>query len=152
MKFADFHVGQVLRHGPASLSEDEIIRFAKDWDPQWFHTDPEAAACGPHRGLIASGWQTCALAMRMACECALQGSESFASPGVDAIQWLQPVRPGQLLSFEAEVLETRRSQKRPELGVLRWRWRLLSADGVPVLSVDATSLFLLTTPPLPELP
>ena len=140
MKFADFHVGQVLRHGPASLSEDEILRFAKDWDPQWFHTDPEAAANGFHSGLIA-------LAMRMACECALEGSESFASPGIEAIQWLQPVRPDQPLYFQADILEVRRSSSKPTLGVLRWRWQLQRPDGKPVMVLLSTSLFKL--PPQP---
>lgn len=143
MKFADFHPGQVLRHGPASLTPEEIVDFAKSWDPQWFHTDPEAAEAGPHGGLIASGWQTCGLAMRMACECALDGSESFASPGVDNIRWLQPVRPHQPLYFQADVLETRRSTRRPELGVLRWRWQLQLEDGRPVMEMEATSLFKL---------
>lgn len=143
MKFADFHPGQVLRHGPASLTPEEIVDFAKSWDPQWFHTDPEAAAAGPHGGLIASGWQTCGLAMRLACECALDGSESFASPGVDNIRWLLPVRPHQPLYFQADVIETRCSTRRPELGVLRWRWQLQLEDGRPVMEMEATSLFKL---------
>lgn len=146
MKFADFHVGQVLRHGPALLSPDEILRFARDWDPQWFHTDPEAAEQGFHGGLIASGWQTCALAMRMACECALEGSESFASPGIEGIQWLQPVRPDQPLYFQADILDVRRSSSKPTLGVLRWRWQLQLPDGKPVMALVSTSLFKLPPP------
>lgn len=146
MKFADFHVGQVLRHGPASLSQDEILRFARDWDPQWFHTDPEAAEQGFHGGLIASGWQTCALAMRMACECALEGSESFASPGIEYIKWLQPVRPDQPLYLQADILEVRRSSSKPTLGVLRWRWQLQLGDGKPVMELLSTSLFKLPPP------
>lgn len=143
MQYADFFPGQVLRHGPASLSTEDILTFARQWDPQWFHTDPVAAADGPHGGLIASGWQTCALAMRLACECALEGSESFASPGVENIRWLQPVRPDQPLWLEAEVLETRRSAKRPELGLLRWTWRLLQEDRTVVMEMTATSMFKL---------
>lgn len=146
MKFADFHEGQVLRHGPAMLSADEITRFAKDWDPQWFHTDPDAAATGFHGGLIASGWQTCALAMRMACECALEGSESFASPGIEYIKWLQPVRPDQPLYLQADILEVRRSSSKPTLGVLRWRWQLQLGDGKPVMELLSTSLFKLPPP------
>jgi acyl dehydratase len=145
MKFAEFHPGQILRHGPRSLTTEEIVAFATSWDPQWFHTDPEAAATGPHGGLIASGWQTCALAMRMAVECALEGSESFAGPGVENIRWLQPVRPDMPLTFQAEVLETRRSTKRPELGVLRWRWQLERDDGSVVMDLVASSLFKLPT-------
>ena len=82
MKFADFQAGQVIEAGPYALSQDELLSFAREWDPQWFHTDPEAAAQGPHGGLIASGWQTCGIAMRLAVAAALEGSESFASPGL----------------------------------------------------------------------
>lgn len=141
MKFVDFHPGQVLRHGPASLNTEEILAFANAWDPQWFHTDVEAAATGPHGGLIASGWQTCALAMRMAVECALKDSDSFASPGIEQIRWFEPVRPDQPLYFQADVLETRRSVKRPELGLLRWRWQMQRDDGTPVMELVATSMF-----------
>ena len=141
MKFADFRPGQVLSHGPASLTLDEIISFARQWDPQWFHCDAEAAAKGRFGGLIASGWQTCGLAMRMAVQCALDGSESFASPGLAYLKWPNPVRAGEPLRFRAEVLEVRRSQSQPALGILRWRWHLLHEDGRAALELEATSLF-----------
>lgn len=143
MKFADFHVGQVIEAGPYTLTEQEILDFATQWDPQWFHTDPVAAAQGPFQGLIASGWQTCCVAMRLAAQVALEGSESFASPGIEKIRWPNPVRPGEPLRLRAEVHEVRRSAKRPELGVLQWRWQLLHADGRLALELDATSLFKL---------
>jgi acyl dehydratase len=143
MKFAEFYVGQVITAGPVTLSEQDIVEFARQWDPQWFHTDPEAAAQGPFGGLIASGWQTCGVAMRLACKAVLDGSESYASPGVDKIRWPNPVRAGEPLSFRAEVQEVRRSAKRPELGVLRWTWALFHADGRQALELDATSLFKL---------
>ncbi len=144
MKFADFHVGQILIRGPVSLSADDITRFAREWDPQWFHTDPEAAGRGPFHGLIASGWQTCAVAMRMAFEAALDGSESFASPGVANIHWPRPVRPDEPLMWRAEVLEVRRSAQKPHLGIVRWRWWLLTEQGGhEVLDLEATSLFRL---------
>ena len=141
MKWADFHPGQVLTWGPASLSTEEIIAFAHDWDPQWFHADPEVAARGRFGGLIASGWQTCALAMRMAVECALGGSESFASPGVGFIRWPHPVRPGDSLMFRGSILELRRSRSRPGLGILRWSWELLHEDGRAALEMEVTSMF-----------
>jgi acyl dehydratase len=143
MKFAEFYVGQVITAGPSTLSEQEILDFARQWDPQWFHTDPEAAAQGPFGSLIASGWQTCGVAMRLACAAVLDGSEAYASPGVEKIRWPNPVRAGEPLSFRAEVLEIRRSTKRPELGVLRWKWELFHADGRQALEMDATSLFKL---------
>lgn len=146
MKFADFHPGQVLRQGPAALSQQEIIDFATAWDPQWFHTDPVAAEHGQHGGLIASGWQTCALAMRLAVQAWLAGSESFASPGIEQIRWLQPVRPDMPLYLQAEVLEVRRSARRPGLGVVRWRWQLERADDAGVvMDLVSTSLFKLDT-------
>ena len=141
MKFAEFFPGQRISAGPASLSEAEILEFARAWDPQWFHTDPVAADSGPFKGLIASGWQTCGLAMRLAVEAALQGSESFASPGIAYVKWSNPVRPNEPMRLEATVLEVRRSQSKPNLGVLRWRWELLHADGRQALELEATSLF-----------
>lgn len=141
MKFAEFYPGQVITLGPVSVSERQIVEFAREYDPQWFHTDPEAAARGRWGGLIASGWQTCGLAMRLACEHVLAGSESIGSPGVAYLKWPAPVRPNEPLTLRIDVLETRRSASKPQLGILRWRWRLLHADGREALDLEATSLF-----------
>lgn len=144
MKFEEFKVGQVITRGPVSLSDEDIVAFASQWDPQWFHTDKEAAADGPFQGLIASGWHTCALAMRIACESVFQGSESYASPGVNYIRWPRPVRPGELLDWRAEFLEVRRSSRQPQLGILRWRWQLFTHEGKhEVLDLETTSMFRL---------
>ena len=143
MKFAQFHAGQVIEAGPYLVSEDEIVAYARQWDPQWFHTDPDAAALGPHGGLIASGWQTCGIAMRLAVQAALQGSESFASPGLAYVKWTHPVRAGDALRLKATVLDVRRSASQPTLGILRWRWQLFNQDGTQVLDLEATSLFKL---------
>ena len=141
MKFAQFHVGQVIEAGPYAVSEAEVLQFAGAYDPQWFHTEPEAAANGPFGGLIASGWHTCCIAMRLAVDHVLRGSESFASPGVANIRWPHPVRPGDSLTLRITVNEVRRSTKRPELGVVEWTWRMFNARGEQVLETDATSLF-----------
>jgi acyl dehydratase len=141
MKFAEFQVGQVIEAGPLSLSERDIIEFAERWDPQWFHTDPLAAAEGRHGGLIASGWQTCGVAMRLVADAALAGSESFASPGLQYVKWTKPVRPGDALRVVATVLETRRSASQTTLGILRWRWQLYNQADEQVLDLEATSLF-----------
>ena len=146
MKFAEFHAGQVIHAGPLSLSERDIIEFAERWDPQWFHTDPAAAAEGRHGGLIASGWQTCGVAMRLVAEAALAGSESFASPGLQYVKWTQPVRPGDALRVVATVLDTRCSASQPGMGILRWRWQLYNQADVQVLDLEATSLFDLKPP------
>jgi acyl dehydratase len=149
MKFAEFFQGQIIEAGPYHLTEDEVLQFAKAWDPQWFHTDPEAAAKGRFGGLIASGWQTCGVAMRLMADKALQGSESFASPGLAYIKWLHPVRPGDSLSVRGTVLEARLAHSQPTMGILRWRWQLYNVSGVEVLDLEATSLFDLTPAPAP---
>ncbi len=141
MKFADFHVGQVIEAGPRRVEEEEILRFAEAYDPQWFHVDREKARIGPYGGLIASGWHTCSIAMRLSVDAVLAGSDTVGSPGVADIKWLNPVRPGDSLTLRAEVLETRRSSSKPNLGVMRWRWRLFNQHGQEVLESEATSLF-----------
>ena len=141
MKFADFRPEQTIVHGPAHITESEIIAFARAYDPQWFHTDPGRAANSRWQGLIASGWHSCAIAMRLAIEAALDDSESFGSPGLEYLKWLEPVRPGDALTLHAHVLDVRRSNKQPDLGILRWRWRLLNQRDVAVLELVATSLF-----------
>ena len=143
MKFAEFQVGQVLHAGPYEVTEPEVLDFAKQWDPQWFHTDPEAAARGPFEGLIASGWHTCGIAMRLATDAFLAGSESYASPGLAYIKWPHPVRPGDVLRLRITVLESRVSSSNPSLGILRWRWQLYNAAETEVLDLEATSLFKL---------
>ena len=141
MKFADFHSGQRLVYGPVTISESQIVSFAREYDPQWFHTDIQRAETGPWQGLIASGWQTCGIAMRLVVEGALQDSESFGSPGLEYLKWLAPVRPGDALTVRAEVLDVRRSARRPSLGVLRWRWQLANQRDEDVLVLIASTLF-----------
>jgi acyl dehydratase len=143
MKFAEFQTGQVLDAGPYAVSEAEVLNFAQQWDPQWFHTNPEAAAQGPFVGLIASGWHTCGIAMRLAADAFLAGSESYASPGLAYVKWPHPVRPNDVLRLRVTVLERRVSQKNSSLGILRWRWQLRNAAETEVLDLEATSLFKL---------
>ena len=142
MKFGEFHPEQIITLGPVSLTEGQIVGFGREYDPQLFHTDPAAAARSRWGGLIASGWQTCGLAMRLVCDHVLAGSESIGSPGLAYLKWSAPVRPNELLILRIDVLEVRRSHGRPGLGILRWRWRLRHAeDGRDVLDLEATSLF-----------
>jgi acyl dehydratase len=141
MKFAEFSVGQFIEAGPYEVSEEEIVRFATAYDPQWFHTDAQAARGGRFEGLIASGWHTCGIAMRLVADAALAGSESFASPGLAYVKWPHPVRPGDQLTVRATVVEVRRSKGQSALGILRWRWQLFNAKGTEVLDLEATSLF-----------
>ena len=146
MKFSEFHEGQVIEAGPYLVTEAELLQFATAYDPQWFHTDAARAAEGAFGGLIASGWHTAAIAMRLVADAALAGSESFASPGLAHLRWPNPVRPGDALSLVADVLEVRRSGKRATLGILRLRWQLFNQRALPVLDLEATSLFKLPPP------
>ena len=141
MKFADFHAGQVIHAGPYRVTPEESVAFATAYDPQWFHTDAQAAQDGSFGGLIASGWHTCGIAMRLVADAALAGSESYASPGLAYVKWPHPVRPGDALSVRATVIEVRRSRAKPTLGILRWRWQLFNGSGAEVLDLEATSLF-----------
>ena len=143
MKFADFYEGQHITLDPVLVEKQAVIDFATQWDPQWFHTDEAAADNGPFSGLIASGWHTCCMAMRLVADQVLKDSESFASPGMEKLQWLQPVRPGDELTVHLFIREVRRSQKRPELGIIRWDWQVDKQNQSPVLKVDVTSMFRL---------
>lgn len=141
MKFAELHEGRVIEAGPRALDADELARFATTYDPQWFHVDAAAAERGPYHGLIASGWHTCAIAMRLAVDAVLEGSETFGSPGLAYIKWPNPVRAGDHLRLRVTILESRRSSSRPQLGIVRWRWQLLTGEGLEVLDLEATNLF-----------
>jgi acyl dehydratase len=141
MKFRELEAGRVLTFGPVRLTEDEILAFAREYDPQWFHTDPVRAKAGRWNGLIASGWQTAAIAMRLVVENVLAGSETFGSPGLEYLKWLAPVHPSDALTLRIEVLDARRSERKPTLGVVRWRWTLANQDRVDVLDLVATNLF-----------
>ena len=141
MKFADFHEGMIREVGPVRVTEQEILEFASRYDPQWFHIDTVLASSGPYKSLIASGWHTCGLAMRLSVDHFLRGSESFGSPGLAYLKWLAPVRPNDELTLKATVLEQRLSSKNPALGVLRWRWQMRNQGSIEVLDLEATSLF-----------
>lgn len=141
MKFAEFKDGMLIKAGPVTVTEAEILEFARKFDPQWFHTDLKRAAEGRWGGLIASGWHTCALAMRMAVDAALHDSESFGSPGLGEVRWRVPVRPGDQLRLDARVQGVRKSSSRPDLGIITWAWTVLNQHDEAVLELDATSLF-----------
>jgi acyl dehydratase len=143
MKFAEIAASGRFVLGPVTADRGEVVDFASSFDDQWFHTDPAAAAQGPFGGLIASGWHTCALAMRLVSRELLAGSESFASPGLAYLRWPHPVRPGDQLSLEVRVIEARRSASRPELGIVRWQWVMRNGEGEEVLDLEATSMFRL---------
>ena len=102
--FEDYQEDTVIEMGPVYVEEDELIEFALRYDPQPMHIDPEAAKTGPYKGLIASGWQTCALVMGELVNNYFSPSSSLGSPGIDELQWLRPVRPGDRLTVLATIL------------------------------------------------
>src|SRR6185369_1160865 len=112
--FEDYPPGAVFEGGGIAVSEAEIVEFARKYDPQAMHTDPEAAAGGYFGGLIASGWHTAAVMMRLFVEHFLSPASSIASPGIDEVRWLRPVRPGDVLNLRVTVIATERSRSRPE--------------------------------------
>jgi acyl dehydratase len=141
MYFEDFHVGDVIDVGSVSVSEAEIIAFANQYDPQPMHTDPRAASFTIYGGLIASGWHTVALFMRLLVENLVARTSSLGSPGVDELRWPLPVRPGDTISGSMEILETRASNSRPTMGIVRWRGMVRNQDGKLVMSLIGTNFF-----------
>jgi acyl dehydratase len=121
LHFDDFAPGQKYPCGTHTITEDEIVAFACEYDPQPQHVDPELAKQSLLGGLAASGWHVGALMMRMAVDNFLSKTASQGSPGVEELRWLKPVRPGDALRFECEVLEVRPSSK-PARGFLKTRW------------------------------
>ena len=141
MKFSELKPGMIIKGGPVKITEADILAFANQFDPQWFHTDPKRAQSGRWGGLIASGWHTCAITMRMAVDAFLHDSESFGSPGLGEVRWKVPVRPGDVLRLEAKVMGVRKSSQRDDLGIVTWVWAVFNQQDQIVLEVDATNLF-----------
>jgi acyl dehydratase len=138
--FEDFESGQVYELGTRLVTESEIVAFARVWDPQPFHTDPEAAKESVFGGLIASGWHTGAMWMRMYVD-AMLGSAARGSPGIEELRWLAPVRPGDTLSGRLTVLEATPSATRPDRGTIRIRAEMVNQDGVTVMSMISRGHF-----------
>jgi acyl dehydratase len=138
----DFTPGKVVEHGSRTLSQEEIVAFARDWDPQRYHVDPRAAKRTPYGGLIASGWHTGCVLMRLMCDAYLNESSCIGSPGIDEWRFAQPVRPGDTLRFRATVLESRPSASKPDRGIVKFHWELLNQRGDAVVSMVGTQFYL----------
>jgi acyl dehydratase len=137
----DCLVGQVEEFGRYLVSRDEVLRFAKDYDPQPFHLDDDAAAATYFGRLAASGWHTCAMTMRMMVDhWQAEGVQSLGSPGVEDLKWLVPVYPGDVLSVRQETLDVRASRSRPEMGIVRARWSTVNQNRVDVMSYSGAIL------------
>lgn len=139
--FEDIEVGAVQRFGAYPVTRDEVVEFARKYDPQPFHLSDEAAASTHFGRLSASGWHTCAMVMSMVVA-NLQANRQagLGSPGIDELRWLKPVYPGDTLSCETEVLEKRRSEKRPEMGIFKSRMTVTNQNDVPVMTFVSNGL------------
>ena len=137
----DFTPGWTYDSSSRSLSAEDIKRFAREYDPQVFHTDPEAAKATSFGGLIASGWQTCGVMMRLMCDGYLVESACLGSPGLEELRWLKPVRPGDALRLRTTALEQTPSRKDPSRGTVKFRWEVLNQNDEIVCSIVGRQLF-----------
>jgi len=140
LHFENFQAGQKYAFGDHVLTEDEIVAFAREFDPQPQHVDPVAARDGMLGGLAASGWHLCALAMRMIVDGLFGRASSLGSPGVEEVRWRRPVRPEDRLRMEAEVLDTRASASKPDRGFVRFRFRMLRGEE-EVMTFTSSGMF-----------
>jgi acyl dehydratase len=139
--FEDFKVGEVTELGTVGVTADEIVEFAKEFDPQPFHVDEEAAKTGPFGGLIASGWHTTALFMGMFVRTILLDSASMGSPGIEELRWTAPVRPGDTLSGRVTVTDVQPSAKNPKRGTVFTTSEVFNQNGELVLTMKARGFF-----------
>lgn len=140
--FEDYRDGDQYLFGPLDVTEAEVIAFARRYDPQAIHVDAEAAGAGPYGGLIASGWMTAALMMRLMVDHYLSTCAALASPGCDELRWLHPVRPGDSLHLQTTVLSARVSASKPDRGVVRTRMEGINQHGATVYSCIGTVMML----------
>jgi acyl dehydratase len=137
----DFEPGEVVSLGPYEVTRDEILDFARRYDPQPFHVDEDAAESGPFGGLAASGWHTAAMFMRLFVEGILLESASRGSPGVEELRWTAPVRPGDVLTARVRVIETYPSERRADRGTVITESEVINQDGVVVMTMRARGFF-----------
>ncbi len=150
LAYEDLVPGRRMTFPPRTLSREDIVRFAREWDPQPFHLDESEARKTHFGGLVASGWHTACLSMRIAVDGLLEGSTSMGSPGLEELKWLRPVRPEDPLTLTIEVLEARPSRSKPDRGSVKLGYVLVNGGGEPVFSMVAWVLFGRRTPDRPE--
>ncbi|HVV78109.1 MAG TPA: MaoC family dehydratase [Pseudolabrys sp.] len=138
--FEDFTPGMVIEHGPRPVTREEIVAFAAEFDPQPMHLDEEAARHSILGGLAASGWHTCCLMMRMACDSFVLNSSSMGAPGVDEVKWLKPLRPGTNITLRTTVLEIRTSKSRPEMGFVKALMEVLDDDRSQIMTLSTSMI------------
>ena len=139
LHFEDFPVGEVIVFGDRLVTQEEIIAFAREWDPQPFHLDAEAAKDSQIGELIASGWHTGSLLMRMMCDAYLLRAASEGAPGIDEMRWLKPVRPGDRLSVRRTTLAARVSRSRPRIGIVDFQFEVMNQTGETALLLKSAA-------------
>ncbi len=139
--FEDLTPGFVLEADGPTLTEAEIIDFAKKFDPQYFHTDPEAAKDSNFGALCASGWHTASVCMRIICDAYLLDAASLGSPGIDELRWTKPVFVNDTLKLKMTVIEQRPSRSKPEQGSVLSKWELFNQNGEPVMHMTGWGMF-----------
>jgi acyl dehydratase len=144
--FEDFVPGDIAQYGPRTVTRDEIVEFAAEFDPQPMHLDEEAARASMLGGLSASGWHTCAFLMRMICDWFILDSASMGAPGVDEVRWLKPVRPGDALTLRRTAVEARVSNSRPEMGFVKFLYELINQNGELVMTLTSPAMLRLRAP------
>jgi len=144
--FEDFQVGEVQETRSHTVSREEILAFARQFDPQPFHLDDEAARASIFGGIIASGWHTASICHRLIVENVLGKAASLGSPGVDELRWLRPVRPGDTLTARTEVLSLTPSKSKPDRGAIKFRFEVRNQSGETVMTEIANALFLRRPP------
>lgn len=138
----DLRVGDSRQFGSHTFTREAIIDFARQFDPQPFHLDDEAAKRSPFGQLVASGWHTTAICMRLVVDgFGTEGMASMGSPGVDEIRWLKPVRPGDTLSLRTEIVELTPSRSKPDRGSVRMRYELRNQHGELVMTMIGIAIF-----------
>jgi acyl dehydratase len=138
--FEDFTPGMVIEHGPRLVTREEIVAFAAEFDPQPMHLDEEAARASILGGLAASGWHTCCLLMRMACDSFVLDSSSMGAPGIDEVKWLKPLRPGTQITLRVTVLDASVSRSRPAMGFVKTRMDVLDDDHAEIMVLTASMI------------
>ena len=139
--FEDLTPGLVFDLGSIEVTADEIIEFATRFDPQPFHVDPQAGAASHFGGLVASGWHTCALFMRLLVDGIVSRTTSMGSPGMDEVRWTAPVRPGDTLTGTFTVAEARVSASKPDRGIIRSICEMRNQDGTVVLTMRGMGMY-----------
>lgn len=139
--FEDFFVGQEIDLGERTVSEDEIVAFAREFDPQPFHVDRAAAEASIYGGVIASGWHTCSMMMRMVVDGLMCSASSMGSPGLDGVRWLKPLRAGDTLKVRYLTTGVKASNSKPDRGVVWSKWVASNQHGEEICTIEGMGMF-----------